>query len=51
MVNEETGDSIVETYLRKIMVFPIPNNILKFEVPRSVLISRRETVSDLFKKI
>ena len=40
MVNEDTGESVVETYLRKFNIFPVPNNILKFEVPRSILISR-----------
>ena len=51
MVNEDTGDSVVETYLRKLNLFPVPNNYLKFEIPRSILISRRETLLDLTKKI
>jgi hypothetical protein len=52
VVNEETEESIVEIYLKRVLVFPIPNKTLfKFKIPMYVVISRVETVDDLAKKI
>ena len=33
------------------MIFPIPNSSFKFDIPRTLLISRKETVAELEKKI
>ena len=50
IVNEDTEETIVEVYLRQLLIFPVPNNVLKFDVPRTLLLSRKETILDLEKK-
>lgn len=51
IVNEETEECIVEIYLRQVLIYPVPNNVLKFDVPKTLLISRNETILELEKKI
>lgn len=51
IVNEETGECIVELYLRTILIYPIPNAALKFDNPKTIIISRKENLVDLEKKI
>lgn len=50
-ISEENQESIVEVYLREIKFFPIPNNSFKFKEVMHVLISRKETLQDLVKKL
>jgi hypothetical protein len=51
IANEETEECIVELYLRQILIFPLQNSMFKFDVPKTILISRRETLAELEKKI
>lgn len=53
-VNEDTEEGVVELYLRSIIIFPVPNTIqytFKFDIPQTILISRKETIADFEKKI
>jgi hypothetical protein len=54
-VNEETGEGVVELYLRHILIYPVPNTLpqfpFKFDIPQTLLISRRESLADLERKI
>ena len=53
-VNEDTEEGVVELYLRSIIIFPVPNTIqytFKFEIPQTILISRKESIGDFEKKI
>ena len=50
--SEESEECIVEIYLKQILVHPIPNGkLFNFNGPKSITISRRETIEDLAKKI
>jgi hypothetical protein len=52
LANEETGECIVELYLRQILIIPLSNQTLfKFDCPKTIIISRRETLTSLEKKI
>lgn len=51
VANEETEECLVELYLRQILIFPLQNSLFKFDVPKTILISRRETLANLEKKI
>lgn len=52
IVNEETEECIVEIYLKSILIFPIPNlSLFKFQTPKYIILSRKETIEDLTKKI
>lgn len=54
IVNDETEEGVVELYLRNITIYPVPNSImvpLKFDVPKTIIISRRETIAELEKKV
>jgi len=52
VVNEETKECIVEIYLQRILILPIPNReLFKFDIPKATVISRMETIEDLAKKI
>jgi hypothetical protein len=51
LVNPDTEESIVELYFKQIDYYPVPNSLLNFKAPKSLLISRKETVGDLIKKI
>lgn len=51
-VNDQEG--IVELYLKAIKIFPVPNSIqfcFKFDIPQTVLISRKESLVDMEKKL
>jgi hypothetical protein len=50
IVNAETEEGIVELYLRTMCIYPL-NPIFKFDVPKTLLISRKEKMEDLVKKI
>ena len=53
-VNEDTEEGVVELYLRSIIIFPVPNTIqytFKFDIPQTILISRKESIGDFEKKI
>lgn len=51
-VNDTTGECIVEVYLKRIQISPIPNaTLFKVNGPKAVIISRKETIEDLVKKI
>lgn len=44
MINNETEECIVETYLKPILIFPIPNQkSFKFSCPMTILTSRNST--------
>jgi hypothetical protein len=46
LANEETGECIVELYLRQILIIPLSNQTLfKFDCPKTIIISRRETLA------
>ena len=52
LANEETGECIVELYLRQILILPLKNDSLfKYDCPKTIIISRRETLGSLEKKI
>ena len=51
IANEETDECLVELYLRQILIFPLQNSLFKFDVPKTILLSRRETLANLEKKI
>ena len=53
MVNEETDEAIVEIYLKSVLILPMPNspNHFGFNAPKTVILSRRETINELMKKI
>jgi hypothetical protein len=47
VVNEETDECIVELYLKQLNVFPVPNAVhlpFKFDAPKTIILSRRDTV-------
>jgi ABC-type transporter lipoprotein component MlaA len=49
-VNTETEEGLVELYLKPMCIFPL-HNIFKFVVPKTLLISRKEKMVDLVKKV
>jgi hypothetical protein len=49
-VNADTEEGIVELHLKTMCIFPL-NALLKFDVPKTLLISRKENMGDLVKKI
>jgi hypothetical protein len=51
IVNEETEECVVELYLKPMLVLPLQNNMFRFDAPKTILISRRETLFELEKKI
>jgi hypothetical protein len=51
IANEETEECLVELYLRQILIFPLQNSLFKFDVAKTILMSRRETLANLEKKI
>ena len=52
IVNEDTEEAIVEIYLKQVLVMPIPNqSIFKFTAPKTVILSRKDTIGDLMKKV
>lgn len=52
LANEETGECIVELYLRQLLIIPLNNSVwFKFDCPKTIIISRRETLAALEKKI
>jgi hypothetical protein len=45
-------ENIVELYLKTILIYPVSsNNILKLDGPQKIIISRRETILELERKI
>lgn len=51
IANEETDECLVELYLRQILIYPLQNSLFKFDVPKTILISRRDTLAQLEKKV
>ena len=52
LANEETGECVIELYLRQILILPLQNSSLfKYDCPKTIIISRRETLGSLEKKI
>jgi hypothetical protein len=52
VANEETDECVVELYLRQILIIPLNNqSLFKFDCPKTIIISRRETLGSLEKKI
>jgi len=51
LASEENEEAVVELYFREIRFTPIPAPLFKWKEPKSVLISRAETVLDLTKKL
>jgi hypothetical protein len=50
--SDESEECIVEVYLKRLMVFPIPNSsMFKFNGPKTTVISRKATIEDLMKKV
>lgn len=45
------SETLIELYFKALLVFPVPNHVFKFDVPKTVLVSRRDTVIDLEKKL
>ena len=51
-VNDSEG--IVELYLKAVKIFPVPNSIqfcFKFDIPQTILISRKDSLVEMEKKL
>ena len=52
LANEETGECKIELYLKEILIIPLSNQtIFKFDCPKTIIISRRDTLASVEKKI
>jgi ubiquitin C-terminal hydrolase len=51
-VSDDSEECIVEVYLKRLLIIPIPNQAMfKFNGPKSTVISRKGTIEDLTKKV
>ena len=45
VVNDETGEAIVELYLKPLLIYPVHAKInFKFDTPRTILASRKDSL-------
>lgn len=46
------GEGVVELYLKTLLIYPVPNSTMfKLDTPKTILLSRKESIIDLEKKV
>lgn len=50
-IKQADGETVVELYLKKLEIFPVPSTQFQINGAKSILISRVSTVKELLSKI